>query len=122
MKANYILIGVFICGILLISCGWHDKRHVISLADVEKRPPFVATVDVLRSAPFADTNRVSHEFIIIGIKAQSGERLCIGDLTEADAVVGLGRTLQEGKTYQFPKVWLDYKATSLATNNPRGNQ
>ena len=52
------------------------------------------------------------DIAIIGLVTKSGEKFCIGSSgTESNLVVGFARTLQEGRTYEFPKVWLDYKST-----------
>lgn len=117
-----------LCVILIVTCscviflsGCRDKRRVISFGDLEKLPTFVATVDMLHSGNTANTN-VDDIYIVIGVRTQSGERLSIGNFaTERESISGLARTLQQGKSYEFPQVWLEYKSRiGQGTNRPGG--
>lgn len=90
------VIGLCLCLLFLIGCSAHDKRRVISLADLEKSPAFVAIVDRVQFSEVADLQNKFHEECILGIRKGNGDKLYIGyswgpEAKETDA---LGHILQ----------------------------
>jgi hypothetical protein len=111
MKTNIVLVGIFFSLFMLVGCNNRVTRRCVSFAELEKRPPFTATVDVIYISKVADTNLFLKDLSIIGIRTQSGEKICIGDpVSEALQMAGFARTLQKGNSYEFPKTWLNYQA------------
>lgn len=106
-----VVIGLCLCIFFVTGCHAHERRRVISLVDLKRSPNFVATVDMLRFFPSVDAYNKPIEECILGIRKQSGEELCIGDVIgpEAKETADFGHTLQVGRTYEFPKAWLEFK-------------
>jgi hypothetical protein len=98
------------------ACRVHETRKALFFRDLEQTPTFLATVDKLEFVNMPDpisTNEPTKliDACIIGIRTASGEKLCLGSFNfEAQETGSFGRTLQLGKTYEFPKTWLDYKS------------
>jgi hypothetical protein len=112
----YVILAA-ICAFGIFSIGCHDKRPVIPFADLERRPTFVATVDVLHGGNPADTN-FDDFYIAIGVHTQSGEKFFIGAYpSERESIAGFALTLQKGQTYEFPKAWVEYKAQVASETN-----
>jgi hypothetical protein len=107
-----IVIGFWLSALLLTGCGGRERRLVVPLTQFEERQPFVATVDILYTDQLPDSNMVLRDIVIIGVRTASGEKFNLSNVpgTESDVLVGFARTLQKGKSYEFPKEWLDYKA------------
>jgi hypothetical protein len=111
-------IFITFCFLFLLfgACRRHETRRVIFFRDLQKAPPFVATVDGLEffKAPderMSSTNGSSNlvDVCIIGIRTATGEKFCLGSPDfEAKATAEFGRTLEIGKSYEFPKIWLEF--------------
>jgi len=105
------VIGLYLCCLFVIGCRAHDNRRVIFLADLEHYSSFVATVDKIQFIEVPDDQNKFHEECILGIRKENGEKFSIGyswglEAKETDA---FGHSLQIGKSYEFPKVWIEFK-------------
>ena len=116
----FVFFGITV--LLLIGC--RDKGRGISLADLDKHPAFEATVDRLGAGrpPYTNMSPDGDDVFIL-VRTQSGEKFSIGNfLSEHDSMAGFARTLQKGKSYEFPRVWLEYKARiGQGTNRAEGH-
>ena len=122
MKATISAITVFGAFLLLLGgCGRRVVYTSIPIEELEQRQPFLATVELVKIDDYRDkgyrhTNGNVGLMVDIGLKTETGERILIGGKPYSeDYMAEFAKSLQEGKTYEFPKTWLDYKA-SISTN------
>ncbi len=93
---------VLAVGALLPGCR---ERYVeVSVEELEQRRPFRAVVERVYVENFSKSGVV----VFIGLKTETGERICIGGVHAGDRLIGFARKLEKGKTYEFPTAWLDY--------------
>jgi hypothetical protein len=122
MKTYIHLTRVFVAlsmvFVLVAGCDQRESRICIPVSDLEARRPFVATVDFVYVGKVPQTNLDLRETVAIGLQMQDGEKLSVGDsVSNVDLLIGFARTLEKGKTYEFPKVWFEYRGK---TNNFTG--
>jgi hypothetical protein len=102
---NFLMLITF----YLTACTRSSVYPHVTFADLENRSPFKATVEAI----------VIHDFglkdgpepaAFIGLKTEAGDKMGLSETRGAKQVVGFARTLKKGAPYEFPKVWLEYKA------------
>jgi hypothetical protein len=103
--------------ILLGGCGCHEKIPDVPLNDFEQRQPFLTKVDGIYKGESVDTNLVSEDFVAIKFVDNTGKEVCIStsdyqSRAENQLLFDFAKTLHRGMTYEFPTVWLDFKATN----------
>lgn len=98
--------GVFgIAVLLFIAC---QKRYVeVPIEQIEQRRPFRAVVEKISVDDFGQLP--SGVVVVIGLRTEGGERIAMGGVRARDDLIGFARTLEKGKTYEFPTVWIDYR-------------
>jgi hypothetical protein len=96
-----VVLGV---GALLPGCR---ERYVeVSIEELEQRRPFRAVVERVYVEDF--TKLPSAVVVFIGLKTETGERICLVGKDAGDHLMGFARALEKGKTYELPTVWFDY--------------
>lgn len=137
-KLGTILIGA---SVMLAGACSTNSRRFLSAVELEQEPSFRALVE-----------RVSIQnlqggalLVVVDLRKEDGERIAFGEYLQtkrsaeaahrasggrspivSEATVRLvadfARTLQKGKTYEFPAVWLEYKAIagSVPENSNQG--
>ena len=91
---------------LVTGCQREGTRRLLTIEDVERSRRLVLAllrVDALPDIP-------SGVQVFIHLKLSSGEKIVIEGRRGDGDVRNFAKSLVIGKTYQFPNVWLDYKA------------
>jgi hypothetical protein len=82
---------------------------------LEMNAPFSAKVETI----IVITNQ-SPPIAYIAMKTTDGRRISLGgELEEDSSVVEFAAKLSEGQTYEFPRVWLEFRESK---NNSRGQK
>jgi hypothetical protein len=82
------------------------KRIIQQAASAfESLKPFQAKVQRVTATKYSE----SVDFVVIFLKTENGERIAFGGTNQTVELKKFGETLKEQTTYDFPKVWLDFK-------------
>jgi hypothetical protein len=108
MRLLLILLTCLLC----IGCGKRRYRHV-ALKQIESGPGFNAKVETI----FVETN-VTPTLVIIGLKTADGRQIALGEPQEGPQLLHFAGSLSKGKTYEFPKTWLEFREAEKKRANP----
>jgi hypothetical protein len=110
-KASQIRPWVFIIFLVIaaIGCKPTTKYRQISFLQLEQHKTFKATVISISIYDFGSGPGPGLD-VNIFLQAEQGERIAIGSERSPLVVADFARTLRGGATYEFPKIWLEYKA------------
>lgn len=96
------------CAVVVFLCTGCRERYVeVPIEELEQRQPFYAVVERVYVEDFGKLP--SGMVVVIGLKTEAGERICFGGRCAGEDVVGFARTLDKGRSYEFPTAWLDYR-------------
>ncbi len=131
MKATkFARVGTILIGasVMLAGACSTNSRRFLSAAELEQAPSFRALVErvTIENLPEAGL------LVVVDLRKEDGERIAFGEhrqgkraaeaehratggrspiVSEATVrlVADFARTLQKGKSYEFPAVWLEYR-------------
>jgi hypothetical protein len=93
------------CFVGFTACGRQIYKNV-PIKQFESSPPFMARVDSVTMVTNFDP-----AIVIIALKTKEGGRIVMGEPTEQPQLLEFALSLSEGKSYEFPKIWLDFRDT-----------
>jgi hypothetical protein len=102
IAAKYFLLCVVI---VLFATGCSKKYTLLEPSAFESLKPFRAKVQRVTETKYSE----SVDLVVIFLKAENGERIAFGGTNQTVELKKFGETLKEQTTYDFPKVWLDFK-------------
>lgn len=94
-------------GLVMVGCGRH-KYVVMSLEELERHTGFGAVVEKTYQEKVDDAP--TGAVVLIGLKCDDGIRVAIQGANTNHALITFSKVLVNGRHYQFPAYWLDYKA------------
>ena len=115
MFTKFIVASIVIAFTLGLSGCKRRSYRLLPPASMEQHSTFRATVVT------TDTDHTQSKhfgtIVVIYLKTETGETIGFGGTGMSDEFQAFARTLEKGKTYEFPSVWLEYK--EKAKENPK---
>jgi len=120
-RLSSVFVAMNMFSVLVAGCDQRESRICIPVSDLEARRPFVAAVDFVYIGKVPQTNLDLRETVAIGLQIKDGEKISVGDsVSNVDLLISFARTLEKGKTYEFPRAWFEYKTNNFAIKTSHG--
>lgn len=103
----FVLCPLLASAPLLTGCAKGPSYTNIELSALEQGRPFTAEVEYIEVSGHSEPpmGRV----VIIALRTRDGDRVAIGGSNATPELAAFARTLKRGATYEFPKVWIEFK-------------
>lgn len=112
MNKLYNRIFIYYLAILCFGCG-KERYREIPWSTLEQARSFKATIKRIEITEYGKLRQGS--FVFIGMRTGEGRKVCLTVQEAGPEIEGFARSLKEGREYEFPTVWVDYKAGRQST-------